>query len=387
MNKNVLITMAGLGALAVVCSGCGDSEKNTADTFDASAYASAYLDYELKGDAETFADLSGLDSKELQAAYDRKIASYADLSQHMDPSSQEAYAFAPELPEKYTEAWKNVFQHVNYQVTDATKEKDSYTVTVETKKMNLYAPAADLTTAMWNDYHQEYGDEDQTDSLNLSLGFQIDAWNQVLESVTFQEGETSTVTLSKDKDKIWRISEKDLQELTDLLLDTPMDAPQTQEEDTSSPSDTSESEGLPETDFPEDLQDAASHSLGETFSLKDGDQPFASFSLDQVSVTTERNEQEASSPEKVIVLTYTYKNEGSEFPILFDDMSFQVLEGDTVCKPYYLTSLTPANIAEAGREAVTGSLAYQVSSSAKEVTVLVRNPEISDFAQITVPLS
>ena len=389
MKKNVLMTILSLGALAAVCSGCGKdagNSKNTPDDFDAKTYASAYLDYEFKGDVAAYADLSGLDPKALQDSYDKKIASYADLSNYVDPSSPDSSVLAPDLPEKYTNLWKNIFQHANYTVVDAKEKNDSYEVTVETQKMNLYTPAADLTTAMWKDYQEQYSGEEQTDSLNLSLSFQADAWNQVLESLTFQEAETSTVTLSKDSDEEWIISDKDIKALTEKLLDTlPEDSlpsdPQTDSADAPL------SEGMPDTEYPDDLQNAASYQPGETFHLKNGDKAFASFCLDQAELTEERNEQETASPEKVVVLTYTYQNEGYEFPILFDDMSFQVLEGDTVCQPYYLDSLIPANIAEAGKEAITGSLAYVVSDSAKEITVIVRNPEISDFAQITVPLT
>ena len=79
------------------------------------------------------------------------------------------------------------------------------------------------------------------------------------------------------------------------------------------------------------------------------------FSVDKVEVTDERSEYDTSNPEKVVVVTYTYKNLGFADPILYDQMSFKLLEGESTCSPYYLQSLSPADIATKGGDSVTAS--------------------------------
>ena len=67
-------------------------------------------------------------------------------------------------------------------------------------------------------------------------------------------------------------------------------------------------------------------------------------------------------------------------------MSFKLLEGESTCSPYYLQSLSPADIATGG-DSVTASLAYGVSADCKEVTVYVNNSQIESPFQVIVPLA
>ena len=76
-----------------------------------------------------------------------------------------------------------------------------------------------------------------------------------------------------------------------------------------------------------------------------------------------------------------------EDPVLYDQMSFKVLEGDTTCSPYYLQNLQAADIAQKDGAAVTSTLAYGVSASCNEITIYVNNSQIQSPFQVTVSLS
>lgn len=97
--------------------------------------------------------------------------------------------------------------------------------------------------------------------------------------------------------------------------------------------------------------------------------------INSIKVTDERNEEDTETPEKVIIVDYTYENTASEDPLLFDDMSFKLLDGDTVCKPYYLSTLTPAEAAPKGKSS-TGQIAFSVGADCKEVTLFFENTTI-----------
>ena len=113
----------------------------------------------------------------------------------------------------------------------------------------------------------------------------------------------------------------------------------------------------------------------------------ATFCINSVKVTDERSDFDSSNPEKVIVINYTYQNIGYDDPILYDQMSFQILDGKTVCDPYYIENLLPADIASKDGDPVTASLSYQVSGSCQEVIIYVNGVQIVFPFQVKADLS
>lgn len=111
------------------------------------------------------------------------------------------------------------------------------------------------------------------------------------------------------------------------------------------------------------------------------------FCIDKVEVTDERNEYNPTNPDKVIVITYTYKNTAFDNPLLYDQMSFRILDGDTVCLPYYPSDLISPELVNAGDDAVTATLAYGVSASCNEVTIYVEGTQIPTPFQISASIS
>lgn len=99
---------------------------------------------------------------------------------------------------------------------------------------------------------------------------------------------------------------------------------------------------------------------------------FCTLTINSITTTDDRNEGDPEEPEKVVVLDYTYENTESEEPLLLDDLSFKLLDGDTVCQPYYLSTLTPAEPAESG-ETASGQIAFSVSKDCKQVILYFEN--------------
>lgn len=90
--------------------------------------------------------------------------------------------------------------------------------------------------------------------------------------------------------------------------------------------------------------------------------------ISAVSVTDERDENNQSNPEKVVVIDYTYTNSTSEV-LLLDDMSFKLIINDTVCTPYYAGFLQGAEAIEEGGSC-SAQLAYEVAADAEEGTLV-----------------
>jgi len=127
-------------------------------------------------------------------------------------------------------------------------------------------------------------------------------------------------------------------------------------------------EGMPDNTLP-DMSGIESISVGENcvFSSKSG-ADLCSLKIDSIKFTDERNAEDSSNPEAVVVVDYTYENTGSEEPLLLDGMSFKLIENDTVCTPYYLSTLTPAEPANKG-ETQSGQLAFAVTKNTNDVTL------------------
>jgi len=127
-------------------------------------------------------------------------------------------------------------------------------------------------------------------------------------------------------------------------------------------------EGMPDNTLP-DMSGIESVSVGENcvFSSESG-ADLCSLKIDSIKFTDERNAEDSSNPEAVVIVDYTYENTSSEDSLLLDGMSFKLIENDTVCTPYYLSTLTPAEPANKG-ETQSGQLAFAVTKTTNDVTL------------------
>lgn len=139
-------------------------------------------------------------------------------------------------------------------------------------------------------------------------------------------------------------------------------------------------EGMPDDTMP-DISGIDSIPIGETCVISsESGTDLGSLRINDIRITTERNEQDTSAPESVAVIEYTYENSGSEEALLFDSMSFRLLQGETVCTPYYLSTLTLAEPAKKG-ESSSGQLAFIVDKDIKDVKIYF-DPEALDTQMV-----
>lgn len=382
MKIKYLSVLMALGLLSVAATGCGDKK----DSFDAAAYTQAFLDARIKGNTDEYAKLSGESPEDLSALFDEKVQSLVTLSIGENSNEPGSQLLPPQLSQDYAAMWKDVLQNTKYKAVEAKKDGDAYSVTIETEYMDLNTPVNDLLTEKLTEYYAESPDAD-TNASETYLQLMLESYQEVLQDPTYEEPTKTTVTLSQNDKKVWTVSDEDLQTVQDgLFLPALYSNPEADAEGSPDP-ETLSTEATPDQTYPEDLEQTPTHALGETFILQQDGKDMVEFSVDKVEVTDERSEYDPSNPEKVVVVTYTYKNLGFDDPILYDQMSFKLLEGETTCSPYYLQNLSPADIATKGGEPITASLAYGVSADCKEVTVYVNNSQIESPFQVTVPLA
>ena len=121
-----------------------------------------------------------------------------------------------------------MYKAVKYEVKEAQKEKDgSYTVKVETEKMNVFAGAMEKFEEAAESYVEEAvaaaleGGEQLTDEKMAQdlYGKVIELFKESLANATYQEPTTVEVKVSQDDDGVWEIPEKDFEVLELSLID------------------------------------------------------------------------------------------------------------------------------------------------------------------------
>lgn len=388
MQKKAIAYTAFLCSFTLLFSGCSAKKEND---FDPAAYTTAYLDGMIRGEVDTLSSLSGIAADELTKTFDTSVSDLVSLSVGSDGDAPGSIQISPQLRQNYIDFWKKALHDTKYDVKNAKKNDDSYQVTVATQQMQLYTAMEPVYTDKLSNASPDTTDSDAYQETLYQL--MLESYQSVLDNVTYNDPEDVTVTLRKDDSSHWSISDDDMNTLKKALVDSlsfdtaSSETDETPTQVTAEDIANSESEGAPNLEYPENLGSTPAYKVGDTVTLQDKGKDVATFTIDKVEVTDERSEYDTSNPEKVILITYTYKNLAFDDPLLYDQMSFRILDGKTVCLPYYLTSLTSAELAQAGGDAVTATVSYGVSASCNEVTIYVDGVQIASPFQVSASVS
>ena len=389
MKKKWMASTALACSCMLLISGCSG---NKADDFDAVAYTTAYLDGMIRGNVDTLSSLSGVSSDDLTATFNSMIDDLVSSSIGGDGSSPGSTQISPQLRQDYTDFWKQAFSNTKYDVKKADKKENTYQITVDTQQMQLYTAMEPIYDEKLADYLKDNSvDSDQYIEDVYSL--MLEAYQTALDKAEYNDPESVTVTLQKDDSEQWSISSDDMTTLKNALIDLASLNPSadgttgTPAQVTAEDIANSQSEGAPNMEYPKDLESTPAYKVGDAITIQSDGKDVATFTIDKVEVTDDRSEYDTSNPDKVIVITYTYKKLAFDDPLLYDQMSFRVLDGDTVCRPYYLADLTSPDLATTGGDAVTATAAYGISASCNEVTIYVDGAQIAFPFQVSASVS
>ena len=174
-------------AVMMTFAGCKKKE------FDAAGYVKATLDMTMKGETEDYIKFVGCSKEEALKDYEDTL---------------------DEAVEQFGEFGVN-------------EEDGSYTVKVETEKMNVFAGAMEKFEEAAESYVEEAvaaaleGGEQLTDEKMAQdlYGKVIELFKESLANATYQEPTTVEVKVSQDDDGVWEIPEKDFEVLELSLID------------------------------------------------------------------------------------------------------------------------------------------------------------------------
>lgn len=201
-------------AVMMTFAGCKKKE------FDAAGYVKATLDMTMKGETEDYIKFVGCSKEEA-------LKDYEDT---LDEAVEQFGEFGvnEEALEEFRQFSIDLYKAVKYEVKEAQKEKDgSYTVKVETEKMNVFAGAMEKFEEAAESYVEEAvaaaleGGEQLTDEKMAQdlYGKVIELFKESLANATYQEPITVEVKVSQDDDGVWEIPEKDFEVLELSLID------------------------------------------------------------------------------------------------------------------------------------------------------------------------
>lgn len=201
-------------AVMMTFAGCKKKE------FDAAGYVKATLDMTMKGETEDYIKFVGCSKEEA-------LKDYEDT---LDEAVEQFGEFGvnEEALEEFRQFSIDLYKAVKYEVKEAQKEKDgSYTVKVETEKMNVFAGAMEKFEEAAESYVEEAvaasleGGEQLTDEKMAQdlYGKVIELFKESLANATYQEPTTVEVKVSQDDDGVWEIPEKDFEVLELSLID------------------------------------------------------------------------------------------------------------------------------------------------------------------------
>ena len=390
LSSTLLFAIAGCGKTAVPENPDASVEENepTIDMeFDAASYAQAYLDSTLKGVHDSLSEQNGQSQEELADIYHEKIRALASTSLGDDAETTGTSSISSELYQKYIDLWTKIYGNVHYEVTDASPiDASSWEISVSTEKMTLYNTMADIMTEKMAQSSLENTalteDSEEHNKIEDYYNIQLEAYEEALTDLQYDNPVTVSLLLVKNEES-WTITEEDMTNLESMLMDIYL----TSDGFVTPDVDYSQAEGAVDMTYPEDLDSTDSYSIGEAIPLYANNQEIGSFQIDQVVFTEERNEFETTNPDKVVQITYTYQNTGYDEPIFIDPMSFRILNGDTVCEPYYQQEFDYADLVYKNDEPLTCTACYGVDASCQEITIYVDNYAVDKPFQISAPIT
>ncbi len=221
MKKTVCLLLTTV-LLMTCAAGCGSSEKRYASQY--SSYVQSMFDVEYKGITDEYLKLTD-DTEEAACRYYENcmlywaylLADYYQISLVSD-----------ELEERMVEVTKGIFAHVKYEVADAVKTEDCYTVEVTVYPMMVTEGTEEAVMDFASDFvtrsaEGEYGDY-ENDMVSYEK-WETDYANGVMDileaygpEMKFADPVTKTVVIVDSGDGYYGFSEEDYAEVESCFL-------------------------------------------------------------------------------------------------------------------------------------------------------------------------
>lgn len=204
MKRKKIATLALVFTMALgMLAGCGNS-------FDASKYLQAQLDNSYKNDSTLMVEQK-IDTKENgEKVYEQVLDNQVDgFFTGVDISD--------DLKARYRDIFADMLAKANYTVGESKKQSDgSYSVTVEYKKMKIFAPVMEEMNEKANDISTD----DMSQYMEDFFTLMADIMEEKLQSgVEYEDAQNMDVKI-EIVNKTYTLNETDINSLTNGLFDS-----------------------------------------------------------------------------------------------------------------------------------------------------------------------
>lgn len=200
--------------LGIACAGCSGS-------FDASGYVDATLRNIYLDDSSAYVELVETTAEEAHESYLEGIET--EVQFFYNYMSFESDYVSEETHQRVLELYKQIYSHTKFEVEEANKAGDGYTVVVRIYPIDIFETAGDELDAYVTMFVEKVqnGDYNDVTDEELEAAYQ-DGLLSILEQKTASIGHLDpieqTVQIKQDTDKLWGMSDEDFQNLDQHII-------------------------------------------------------------------------------------------------------------------------------------------------------------------------
>lgn len=207
--------LLGLGMLMMVVlfvlGACGGD-------FDARGYVKSTLDATTRAEFDEYVELTDSSTEEAEEMYQESVDTFM--------AEFESVGLSEELTANYRELFENALSLTKYEVGEAVKDGDDFTVPVEMEPFKLFEGFDEEVAAFQEELMAEMAaitDEsaipDEAEITERVFQAMYDTLNKQIENPTYGEKVTIEVPVTKGSGNIYEVSDSDLEELGNLLIE------------------------------------------------------------------------------------------------------------------------------------------------------------------------
>lgn len=220
--KNKMAIVLVLAMLAGLLGGCSAFEEDPSKQYG--EYVQSMFDVEYKGELDKYLELTEDTREEAEQYYDTCMSYWAyGLADYFY-----IVLVNEEMENRLTDLTKQIFSHVKYEVADAQKSGDYYTVEVTVYPMEFTDLVYDEVVAYANDFQArsdagEYGDyeNDQaaSDAREIEYGNAVmDILEGYVDQISYADPVHKIVKITEDDDGYYGFSDEDYADIEDYFL-------------------------------------------------------------------------------------------------------------------------------------------------------------------------
>lgn len=202
----------------VMLSACSTISLLTQGEFDASGYVQGILEASYKGEFETYIQLTEDTKENAQIAYDAVMETKAE-----GLANYTAVTLTDENKAKFIEYSKQIFQQAKYEVSDATKTDQGFTVDISISPMTILQSISEEGKEYVTDFNSrnENGEfaelTDDEFAAEYAKGI-MQVFENNIANIQYAEPVTVTVSVILQDDKLYTMEAEEFTKIDSVIL-------------------------------------------------------------------------------------------------------------------------------------------------------------------------